>query len=195
MPTGYTADLEGVTFPEFALRCARAFGALITLRDEAFDAPLPDCIKPFKYHLAALEKSIKTLLKIDFWSGAQAESEWKANYAMAVENRETKLKGSSVTRKQYENMIVCVEDWTPPTPDHVGLKDFMLKQLIESIEFDCLGEGDFSMPQAQSGLEYQHRRLCRVLQDIEYYAKSYREELVRSRERTEWLRELRLSLD
>lgn len=29
MPTGYTADLEGVAFPEFALlRYARAFGAL-----------------------------------------------------------------------------------------------------------------------------------------------------------------------
>lgn len=194
MPTGYTADLEGVTFPQFALRCARAFGALITLRDEAFDALIPDCIKPFKYHLIALQESIESLVDIDSWDKAEAELEWKANYARAVENREAQLKNSDGTRKRYENMIACVEDWTPPTEDHQGLKDFMLKQLRESIKFDCLGENDFPMPQAQSGQEYKHSRLCEALQDIEYHAKKYRKELTRSRERTEWIRNLRSSL-
>ena len=37
MPTGYTLDLyngKDITFEEFVLKCARAFGALIDMRDE-----------------------------------------------------------------------------------------------------------------------------------------------------------------
>jgi len=37
MPTGYTADLNDgkqVTFQEFTMKCARAFGALIEMRDD-----------------------------------------------------------------------------------------------------------------------------------------------------------------
>ena len=195
MPTGYTANLEGVTFPEFALRCARAFGALVTLRDEAFDAPIPDRINPFKYHLITLEKSIRTLLDIESWDEAQTELERKANYALAVKNREARLKFYEDMIEFYEDMIACVEDWTHLTPDHQGLKDFMLKQLRGSIDFDCLGEDDLSMPQAQSDQEYKHDRLCTILQSIEYHAKEYREELERSQGRTEWICALRSSLE
>lgn len=43
MPTGYTADLmeKGMEFKPFVLQCARAFGALITMRDDSLDAPSP----------------------------------------------------------------------------------------------------------------------------------------------------------
>jgi len=44
MPTGYTAEIyEGekeVTFEKFALTCARAFGACITIRDEPMSASI-----------------------------------------------------------------------------------------------------------------------------------------------------------
>lgn len=49
MPTGYTAavcDGKITEFPAFALQCARAFGALITMRDDAMNAPIPEEIKP-----------------------------------------------------------------------------------------------------------------------------------------------------
>lgn len=40
MPTGYTADIkDGITFRDFALRCARAFGATIMQRDEDISIP------------------------------------------------------------------------------------------------------------------------------------------------------------
>ena len=43
MPTGYTAGiLEGETFEQYALQCAKAFGALVMMRDEPSDAPIPD---------------------------------------------------------------------------------------------------------------------------------------------------------
>lgn len=43
MPTGYTAAIKyGITFKEFALDCARNFGACISMRDEPRETPIPD---------------------------------------------------------------------------------------------------------------------------------------------------------
>lgn len=40
MPTGYTdAIKDGISFNQFILSCARAFGALITMRDEPSSVP------------------------------------------------------------------------------------------------------------------------------------------------------------
>ena len=51
MPTGYTAKIaDGQTFEEFILSCARAFGALVEMRDEPADAPIPEEFKPSAYH-------------------------------------------------------------------------------------------------------------------------------------------------
>lgn len=60
MATGYTYELidkPETTFEAFALRCSRAFGALIEMREESADAPIPTEIKPSTYHLDALRKA------------------------------------------------------------------------------------------------------------------------------------------
>jgi len=197
MPSGYTADLENVSFSEFALRCARGFGALITMRDEALDVPIPDRIEASNYFRDTLREGFEALVNVESWDASHAEIERMAAYAQAIERHEKLLSKSDTMRKCYEAMIQRVENWTPPTPDHTGLKDFMLKQLLESIKYDCFDEKNLSMPKvpkAHTGQDYKHERLCIILDDIGYRAKEYREELERSRERTDWLRSLRLSL-
>ena len=59
MPTGYTATLmeKGQTFQEFIMGCARAFGALIEMRDSPNDAPIPDKFEPSDYHAKRLIES------------------------------------------------------------------------------------------------------------------------------------------
>jgi len=49
MPTGYTLDLydgKNITFKEFVMKCAGAFGALISMKDESLDAPIPEHLEP-----------------------------------------------------------------------------------------------------------------------------------------------------
>ena len=53
MPTGYTAilfDKPETSFRQYAYVCARAFGALVSMRDESLDVPLPVEIKPDSYY-------------------------------------------------------------------------------------------------------------------------------------------------
>jgi hypothetical protein len=66
MPTGYTAKLveSGQTFEEFVLTCARAFGALIELRDEPLDAPIPETLEPHSYYAEAVVEAKKRLTNL-----------------------------------------------------------------------------------------------------------------------------------
>ncbi len=194
MATGYTAALHDgdVTFSEFALQCARAFAPLITMRDESLDAPIPDRIEPSTYSRRRLTVLIESLLEVESWDETRAELEANKVYEQAVQRCEVRSQESDARRKRYEAMIQSVEDWLPPTADHVGLKNFMREQLTKSIEYDC--SGGFSEPTSRSGQEYKHYRLCRILSDIEYQTKNHREELERSEERTDWIRQLRGSL-
>ena len=87
MPTGYTLDLydgKDITFEEFALRCARAFGALISMRDEPIDAPIPERFEPSDYHLKELEKAKKRLKEVKKWNEETAEQEAVRAYQEAL---------------------------------------------------------------------------------------------------------------
>lgn len=65
MPTGYTANIKnGITFEEFALDCARNFGALIIMRDEPKDAPIPEQFEASKHHEEATSKYLEELNQV-----------------------------------------------------------------------------------------------------------------------------------
>lgn len=83
MATGYTCDVSDgkiTTLRDFALRCARAFGALITMRDEPFDAPIPEKFEPHTdYHDKAIREAREQLEKLSAMSPAQVAKAAKAD--------------------------------------------------------------------------------------------------------------------
>ena len=194
MPTGYTLDLydgKDITFEEFALRCARAFGALISMRDEPIDAPIPERFEPSDYHLKELEKAKKRLKEIKKWDEEKTEQEAERAYREALKEREEFIKKNKLIRKRYEDMLSKVQKWKPPTIEHVNLKQFMIQQLVESIEYDCFIP---EMPQRLSGEEYKEQQIKKALSDIDYHEREYAEEVNRVYERNRWLLSLRESL-
>ena len=194
MPTGYTLDLydgKDLTFEEFALKCARAFGALISMRDEPIDAPIPERFEPSDYHLKELEKAKKRLKEIKEWNEDKAKQEAERAYQEALKKREEFIKKNKLIRKRYEDMLSKVREWKPPTPDHVDLKKFMIQQLEDSIAFDCFIP---EMPQRLSGEEYKEQQIKKALNDIDYHEREYAKEVNRVHERNKWLLLLRESL-
>ena len=194
MPTGYTLDLfdgKDVTFEEFVLKCARAFGALIDMRDEPMDAPIPERLEPSDHHLKELEKAKRRLKEIRKWNEEKAEQEAERAYREALKEREEFIKKNKLIRKRYEDMLSKVQKWKPPTIEHVNLKQFMIQQLVESIEYDCFIP---EMPQRLSGEEYKEQQIKKALSDIDYHEREYAEEVNRVYERNKWLLSLRESL-
>jgi hypothetical protein len=195
MPTGYTSDLyDGtpVAFPEFAMRCARAFGALVTMRDSSMDAPVPEEFKPSSHHsdkLAALREERVRL-------GSRTPGEWLAAYDAHVSevgaSNAAAAAESNERRRRYEAMIAEVEHWEPPSTDHRDLKDFMLSQLRESIDFDCnVYPREPDAPDARSYADAEFARIERETAYHEYEDAAERERTV---SRNAWVKKLRESL-
>lgn len=196
MPTGYTApvaDGEVTEFADFAMECARAFGALVTMRDSP-EATIPDEFEPnTSYHDEKLAKAKADLEMISAMSAEECRRQAEAAFEKVREQRLEAGLERTAQLGRYEAMLAKVRQWTPPTPDHVGLKDFMVQQIEESIRFDCSPINWPEYPQLAPE-EWRAERLAKAQRDIEYHTEERAKEVKRARERTEWVRALRQSL-
>lgn len=194
MPTGYTATLyDGEQdFETFAMECARAFGALVTLRDEP-NALIPDKFEPSDYNRQQAEIAEGMIADIEAWTPEQADEKAREMHKaqMTVWRRDEDERNERKAR--YEAMLVQVEAWEPPTPEHVEMKKFMADQLRQSIDFDCRGY-DQLKPERHTGSIYKEKRLAEERRRLERAREAMREEEERARKRTEWVRALRRSL-
>lgn len=194
MPSGYTARIyegELVTFPEFAMTCARAFGALINLKEEPFDAPIPSEITPSPYYAERLERARERLAEAEGWTDEDAEARAASDHAGAVREIEKSNAVARGRRERYEAMRAQAQAWQAPTPDHQGLKDFMIEQLSDSARFDCHETG---IPEPVPGPEYRRRSIEERQAEVGRAGKAHAEEVERANGRTEWVRALRASL-
>lgn len=194
MPTGYTAVVgEGATFEQFVWRCARAFGALIELRDDSLDAAIPERFEPSNYHMKRLTEAKSELAQVRAMSdrgcgdAAVADYEKELAYKAEADAKDAKLSAD------YTDMIVRVEAWEPPSDDHVCLKEFMLEQLRDSLKFDC----GFLRP-APTLLVADGWRVARIeklQRDVVYHTKELKAEAERVEGRNRWVAQLRESVN
>lgn len=194
MPTAYTNKVQDgsiTEFADFAMLCARAFGACITLRDEPIDTPIPDEFKPSAYHLEELKGARETLLRLKWMTVDQKDAAARsANEAALAQWREHERRKDEA-RQRYEAMLAQANAWHPPTPDHQGLKDFMIQQLSDSIEWDCTPT---PKPTPMNRDEWYEAAIRKAEWCVQYHEKEHRREIERAKRRTEWIRDLRRSL-
>lgn len=198
MPTGYTADVitgKVATFPAFAMQCARAFGALILMRDDPLDAPIPDAFAPSGYYAKRLEENDAEAVRLASLTAEEAEQEAEADYQRAVQHREEAIREAAEARQRCEAMLAQVREWTPPTPDHEGLKRFMVEQLEETIRFDgTFTDGDWWRAERLTGEEWLGRQVENLARDRERHEREWAAEQERTDGRNAWVKNLRESL-
>lgn len=193
MPTGYTSPVQNnpdYTFEEFVWDCARAFGALVMMRDEPCGAPIPESFPHDNYYerrLVDVTKNLEEALgrSIDEWEAA-----WKGSTELARENHKKYLAEKATTKARYEAMLARVIAWEPPSAEHVQLRKFMIDQLHESIRFDCITLEVAELPLN----EFIMAQIDGARSDVEYCTKKAAEERERVERRNEWLRLLRESV-
>lgn len=194
MPTGYTYPVcEGkiTEFPEFALQCARAFGALISMRDEPMTAPIPDVIVPsigyYDFRIATAEKHLSDL---ESMTDAEAEAAAQAAHQNALEGRDRYLANKKAEGDRLNAMLVKVRAWKPPTPDHVDMKKFMIEQLVMSLP------GDYApaIPALLDGRTWREREIKETAEDLGRIKDDRAKEIERAASRTQWIKSLRESL-
>jgi hypothetical protein len=132
MPTGYTSDIyenKNVSFESFALQCARAFGSCISQRDD------PMTVKP-KLQEPDIEYGVKKIAELEKFK-KPTKAEFKKHILESISDLEADAKKSNDIALRYEQMLYKARAWVPPSKEHENLKQFMIDQLVSSIQFDC----------------------------------------------------------
>jgi len=198
MPTGYTADVQSgkiTEFKDFAMQCARAFGALVMMRDDPSGATIPERFEPqimyYDDKIAECEARLATLKAMSPEEVRQASLD---AHAKAMEKWHERRQERELHRQRYEAMLAKVRAWHPPTPDHSELASFMIRQLQESIDFDTKCRHD-PEPVTPAGEAWRAAEIRKTESTLNYAIKNRAEEIARTADRNEWLTALRASLD
>ena len=196
MPTGYTADIEnGISFKEYALKCARAFGACVEMRDDPNDAPIPEKFKVSDYHTKALAAAKRKLTEVSNLSIEDCAKRAEKEYNQRLKEHNETISKKLALKKRYEDMLAEVRAWKIPSPDHTEFARLMESQIVQSIDFDCdMKYYKENKPQKLTGTQWKREAIADAKRDIEYHTKNEKDDIERNDGRNLWIKQLRDSL-
>ncbi len=196
MPTGYTYKIEeGISFQEYALQCARAFGACISMRDEPSDTPIPEKFEESSYYSKEVEKIKKKLEQLELLSEKELQEIIDNEYGDEIKNKQKQITKCKMLKKKYDKMLEEIIRWTPPSIEHFELKHFMRNQINISYS-DCDCEYWENKKIIKLSVEqYRNEKKKELSKDLDYYMYNWKEETERVAKRNLWIKQLRDSLE
>lgn len=181
------------TFREFALSCARAFGACVELREEPIHGDIPE----FRPSLRSLQKAEEA--KSERQRLLDMSDEDRIKFGQAKKEEEIASAEKYLAKELVQNLRLSlmrdhVLAWKAPSSEHTGLRDFMLDQLKISANSLEYSEKIIREAKASFARDYYDRALKGADRDIEYHEKAQIEENQRTFKRNRWVKELKASL-
>lgn len=201
--TGYIHTLldHNLSFEQFVWYCARQFGALVEMRDEAntavidFDKLLSNS-SAREYHEPQLTSAIEKLARLKAMSAEERTDYGSAKWEEQIRFYDEMIAHANNERAKLSDMLARVDNWTPPSGEHEKLKEFMVDQISRAIE-SCTCEyaqEARANTMAMSAYDFYANELWRAEQQVEYHE----EELAKSSNdvngRAQWLKALLASV-
>ena len=192
MPTGNTEGIIGrcMTFPEFLWKCARSMGALIHMKEDHSDAPITKPGPSSSYEKKVIRDARRDLKKLKNSTYAQIERHLRRHYRHSLASWKSLVEERNDRWLKYEDMRAQVQAWEPPTSDHQGLKDYMLRQIQDSVDFDC---GLCPEPKLQDPADYLKSEIEFLTGRISKYEAILREKN-KMMDAGEWIDKLHVSV-
>lgn len=196
MPTGYTAAIaDDIAFDDFVMSCARGMGALVMMRDEPANAPIPERFEPSDYHTKKIAEATAVIDRLASMTEPEAEQAASAAHEAAIAAQAAAIHRNDTLREKYNAMLAKVEAWQAPSDDHEGFKKFMAEQITSSIDFDCNNRYYRDQKHLKlTGAEWRAQEEAKARKDISYHQAENAKEIERTEARNTWLRQLRESL-
>ncbi len=196
MPTGYTAGiLDGkiTTFPQFAKRCMRAFGAAIHMRDDDMDAEYQERT-PSDYHAKEIERVKQSLKDAETLSDEVIIANKKKELEESKQYHIDSIEKAKINMKNMSSILKEVKAWQPPTLEHKGIKNFMIDQIVKTIDLDCkTNYHDEALVRIELELLTLNAKSIRsnmieqAKKEFEYHYKEYNSELKRCEKSNQWV--------
>lgn len=209
MPTGYTykvVDGTSTSLKEFALDCAKAFGALIELKDAPRDAKIP-----VKLDDSSITRARDSWTQAsDRWKELQAytETEWKKlsynRWLESLESRRNYRLRNEQERTRVNMMLEKVRAWKAKySPEDLKNKEkieyfnFLEQQLTISYPYKLddyeKAEND---PIAPMDWEtFRNEEIKRFLDEISYRSENLEETIEREEGKQKWIDDLRTMIN
>lgn len=196
MPTGYTSDVADgkiTDFTEYALQCARAFGACVTLRDEPLSSDIPE-LEPSDYHSEYLIKTRLELQEFLAMDNNKLMELHREERDKSIADTNNAIKEKKLIKTRYEAMLEKVNSFVSPSPDHDNYVEFLRNQLTESIDWDC-DTSYYNNQNHEIPFEvWKTNKEQGLRDDILYHEGHHKEEVDRVKQRNQWISQLKEAL-
>ena len=201
MPSGLTCKIyngEDLTLRGFALNCVRHLGPGYNASHYG-DKELPKDKAPVlnveSYHEEMILEAEKELEK---WENLrnnleEAQKLYDEQYAQNMQFNTTVNEERKEVEKRYNAVLEKVEAWDIPI-EYNSLKELMLKQLKESIEWDCSPYTPYKEEKVPIE-EWIETRIKLTKRDLEYHTKELQEEKKKVEYDNKYLKGLYKALD
>lgn len=172
------------------------------MRDESLDVPYEPRVVS-TYHQEALKKANAQLAKLPKISDetliAQAKKGIKSSLTYYKKTRKTAQKNGVNLNK----MLKEVNNWTPPTSEHVEFKKFMIQQIESTIKHDAdteyydrhIKDYEKQLNRKISARKIRAQRKADIKRDIAYHTKEYIAEVARVNDSNAWVTDLIKSIN
>lgn len=197
MPTGYTAGIiDGTTktFEQFAKQCARNFGAMIMMRDEPLDAPWKPR-EPSDYHTKEMARAKRV---IEYMMQAEDDDIVADRYEELIKSRDyhaDALEKERAAEAKLKQFLAKAKAYQSPSTQHDGIKAFMIKQIEETIDFDCNHKYHTeALSRIEEGIKtlnantVRSEALEKAERDLAYHTTEYKKDVAICNESNEWVR-------
>lgn len=195
MPTGYTAKVEDGSITElkdYILTCARAFGALVHMRDDSLDKQMERC-EPSDYHIKNLKIANDELEEFYKISDEDMEIEITKKYENELKGNKDYYEEGETQNARYDSMLKKVNNWIPPTKEHEALKEFAIQQISIS-KSDYHKSYKDKLPERLTLSEYKNMKEKQLKDNIDYHKKGYQKEVEKCKNANKWIDSLVESL-
>ena len=201
MPTGYTAILheKDLSTSEFIMRCSRSMGALVTMRDEPLDAPIPEKFEPSSYYVEKEKELREELDRLRKMDDEEIEALGKEKFEKETKYHTEVIKEKEILLEKLNTLKKDTQGWDVYNcSEYKNLKDFTLDQL--QIEIDdaiwslSYNHGELEKIKLQDSENLYTKMLGDTLRRLDDCKKEIDEEVKRLEGRNEWLFGLRESL-
>lgn len=185
MPTGYTAPVQDgkiTSAAEFLRNCIPAFD----MPSGRGGAPIAPIAPDTKYHDDAIASARARLREVKAWTDDDAARQAEAAYQRDVRRMADTAAKRLEVQARYEAVLAGVRAWAPPTPLHEEFHAFAIKQLVDSIEWDC-SMSHWPEPQRRTGEEWRVECIADAERDIEYHTQEREKAIERTEQRNAWL--------
>ncbi len=193
MPTGYTADIENdISFEDFILGCARAFGACVHQRDDSA-SDKPKLRAEDSYYEEQLLTTEAELGALKTMNREQREAYGQELKDEGIASAQKYFNEKVLLKNKYDAMMQKVQAWTPPTSNHTSLKQFMIDQITDSIKWDCDTQywvEELTKASSADPLKLVDAKIAEYERDIAYYEEKMDKESARNAEANQWISQL-----